>query len=281
MLSEILETNRPVIGFVHIAKTAGTTVKFILRNSTFFRHCDVQPLARRGIFTDQDYRFMKKFFPRLCSLAGHSLIHPTAHLSAPIQYFTFLRDPFERCLSHYQHIKRAYQRQNRNFSFESFMQDTFMRDYQVRHIAGAPDLEKAKELLSRYLFVGITERFAESMYVFQKLCPYSLNVQYNRLHVTRDKTAAQKVRKEAASRRLLEESNQLDLQLYTFARDTLYPALRKKAGLEPLESDEKDLLPQTYPLRYKCTRSYNLAVYRSMNKLRRRLVTRSPAHTVL
>jgi hypothetical protein len=161
------------------------------------------------------------------------------------------------------------------------MQDTLMHDHQVRRIAGAPHLEKAKELLSGYLFVGITERFTESMSLFQKLCPYPLNLQCKRLHVTKDKTAAQKVMKEAASRRVLEESNQLDLQLYTFARDTLYPALRKKAGLEPLESNEKDSLPQAYPFRYKCTRTYNLAVYRSMNKLRRRLVTRSPAHTVL
>ena len=52
--------NRFILGFVHIPKTAGTTVKFILRNSTYFRHCDIQPLVRKNLFTDDDFKFLKK-----------------------------------------------------------------------------------------------------------------------------------------------------------------------------------------------------------------------------
>ena len=63
---------------------------------------------RHGTFRDEDYRFMRKvFFFGLRSIAGHSLIHPTANLSAPIQYFTFLREPLGRCLSQYEQIKRG------------------------------------------------------------------------------------------------------------------------------------------------------------------------------
>ena len=66
------------------------------------------------------------------------------------------------------------------------------------------------------------------------------------------------------------ESNQLDLQLYAYVRDELYPELREKAGLSVADDvDEKRFLPKSYPLRYKFTRAYNMAVYRNLSKLRR------------
>ena len=71
--------------------------------------------------------------------------------------------------------------------------------------------------------------------------------------------------------RLLQESNQLDLQLYAYVRDELYPELRKKAGLSVADDvDENRFLPKSYPVCYKFTRAYNMAVYRNLSKLRRR-----------
>jgi len=266
-----MERDRPILGFVHIPKTAGTTVKFILRNSTFFRHCDLQPLVLRGIFTNRDFRFMEKvFFFGLRSVAGHSLMHATERLSAPIHYFTFVRDPLKRCLSHYQQVKRARRRKGSDITFEDFMQLDDMANCQVRRIAGSPDLEKAIEALSsRYLFVGLTERFSESMIVLQRLCHYPLNLEYERLHVTKDNSAKQEVLDDPGSFRLLQETNELDKALYAFVRDELYPAFRKRAGVEVQELDEKDFLLTSYPLKYKLTRAYNQSVYRSLSKLRR------------
>ena len=60
MTGKLLNEKRPILGFVHIPKTAGTTLKFILRNSTFCRHCDLQTTVRHGTFRDEDYRFMRK-----------------------------------------------------------------------------------------------------------------------------------------------------------------------------------------------------------------------------
>ena len=269
-MTEIGGRGRPILAFVHIPKTAGTTLKFILRNSTYFRHCDLQTPVRHGIFRDDDFRFMKKVFPfGLRSIAGHSLVHPTANLSAPIQYFTFVREPLARCLSHYQQLKRGRQRIGRDLSFQEFLEIDHGRDHQVYHIAGEYQLEKAKEELSRYLFVGLTECFAESMLVLQRLAPYPLNLEFQRRHVTKDHSARREVLENPATRRLLEEGNQLDLKLYEWVRDTLYPALREKTGIDARELDENDFRLRSYPLRYKLTRGYNMAVYRSLCKLRR------------
>jgi hypothetical protein len=150
------------------------------------------------------------------------------------------------------------------------MQLDGMADCQVRRIAGRPDLQKAiEELSNRYLFVGITERFAESMIVLQRLWTYPLKLEYERLHVTKDNTAKQDVLNNLDSHRLLKESNALDSQLYRYVRDELYPSLRKRAGLEAQELVEEDFPPMQYPLRYKLTRAYNQSVYRSLSKVRR------------
>ena len=143
-------------------------------------------------------------------------------------------------------------------------------DLQVRRIAGEPNLEKAKEELTRrYFFVGLTERFAESLVILQKLCPYPLILENKRLHVTKDNTAKQEVLDNPAYCDLLKEGNQLDLALYAYVQDELYPSFREKAGLATQDVDEKQFQPSSYPIRYKLTRWYNLAVYRNFNKLRR------------
>ena len=264
-------SHKPIVGFVHIPKTGGTTVKFILRNSTYLRHSDLQPLVRRGIFDGKDFQFMKKvFFFGLHTIAGHSLRSSAGNFSTPIQYFTIVRDPLRRCLSHYQHTKRAYQRVEKDISFEEFMQEESFNDCQVRRIAGEPNLEKAiEELTSRYFFVGLLERFAESMLILQKLCPYPLILEYKRLHVTKDNTAKEEVLNNPAFCEILREGNRLDLALYAFVHDKLFPSFREKAGPIAQEVDEKEFQPSSYPIRYRITRFYNQAIYRNLNKLRR------------
>ena len=38
-----MSATRPLLVFVHINKTAGTTLRYILRSSYGARHCDVEP----------------------------------------------------------------------------------------------------------------------------------------------------------------------------------------------------------------------------------------------
>jgi Sulfotransferase family len=262
---------KPLTGFVHINKTGGTTIKFILRNSTWFRHCDLQTLRHNAVADKRDIDFAQKiFFFGFNSIAGHSLQPWVKDLPQEITYFTILRDPLERCLSNYQHVKRARRRSGRDITFEEFMHDESYTNLQVRNIAGVLDLEKAKELLkNKFFFVGLLERFDESMRILQKLFPYPLRLQYQPQHVTRDNTAKQKVLDSAASRDLLRQGNQLDLELYAFVRDELYPAFRKKADIPENALQEKAVQNSSYPIRYKVTRCYNQAIYRTLHKMRR------------
>ncbi len=182
------DKHRPLIAFVHIQKAAGTTLKFILKNSLGVRHSDVNPVAppRDRPFDADDLAFVRSTNPWLCSISGHEIIEPTRHLGAAALPFTMLRDPVSRSLSHYQD-KRV--RGGQRITFEQFVSDPANRNFQVRKIAGEEDLDKAVGLLrERYFFVGLAERFAESVRVLQALCPYSLDIRCRPQNVAADRS---------------------------------------------------------------------------------------------
>ncbi len=261
-----------MIGFVHVNKTGGTTFKFILRNSFGLRHCDLQSKLPRHPVTEADLRFAGKIFPfGLKSVAGHGLIDPRHHLSGPHDYVTFLRDPLARAASHYQHLLRARHRYQKTYSFEEFLEDTRLHNLQVKTIAGSEDLDKAwHELEKHYHFVGLTERFDESLRLLQALGPYPLDLRYQRLHVAQDNTAKREVLDNPEKRALLTEQNALDMELYQYVQKKVYPdQLRKASGVPPPPMAFRRPGPlRSY--RYKLNRAYHQAVYRTLVKLRRR-----------
>lgn len=270
-----------MIAFVHIEKTGGTTVKFILRNSFGLRHCDVVTQNPNGIFSDEELRFAKKIFFNLQSISGHSLKNPTAHLSGDIQFFTFLRDPVERLVSKYQEARQTrwwrrkrYRREGyKKPSFDEFIHQTKNRNVQTKRIAGTVDIDKAKEEIdNNYFFVGLTNCFQESMKVFQKLCPYKVDTRYKPLRVARDNTIKREVLNNSATYDLLVEANTVDIELYDYVRNVVYPSQLRKANLETVDVDDKGEQQDFYPYRYKVNRFYNNAVYKQLLKLRKILI---------
>ncbi len=261
-----------MIGFVHIPKTAGTTVKFILRNSIGLKHCDVKTKNPDGILSDKDLNFAKKiFFWGLNSIAGHSLISPATNISRSVQYFTFIREPAQRCASHYQHTKRAMKRKGNDISFKEFIKNENMQNVQVKQIAGGLDIEKAiAELKTKYLFVGLTERFGESMQILQTLCPYKMDLRHKKLHVAKDNAAKKDALENPANLKLLKKNNAMDQKLYEFVKDVIYPAQLKKAGMLNTVTNVKEEKSNFYPYKYKLARAYNQAIYRSLMKMGKR-----------
>lgn len=217
-----IHSDRPqVLAFVHIQKTAGTTLKFILRNSFGLRHCDTIH-TRQPVFTADHYRAARRFFPGLRSLCGHNLVAPTDHLPAEVACFTLLRDPLKRMASHYQ--DRCVRGQG-TISLETWLSDPGRDNLHVRSIAGAPDLEKAKRLLKeRYLFAGLVEDFSTSVRLLVHHSKHPINPGYLIRNRATDVTISQKLLNDPVQRAQLENANRLDLELYAYVRDHLFPA---------------------------------------------------------
>jgi len=255
-----------MIVFLHIPKTAGSTFQFILENSFGFSACHTNH-TRRKIFSQGDFEFARKFFPRLRSLAGHNLIDPL-QLSVPDAfYMTFVREPVARVISHYQ--DSVVLGTSRLTFEESLHRGGIFENLQVKLMAGTRDLGLAKRFLEKCAFVGLTEKFDLSLHVLGRIIPCKLNLNYQKRRIARDNTIRKTLENDSRMLEMAAEFNQLDIELYSFAIQEIFPKLCAKAGLTPsdnapsFEKFTSDLKPK-----FLLSKFYNKA-FRVACKLRR------------
>lgn len=256
------------IAFVHIQKTAGTSLKFVIRNSLGIRHSDVNPLdPREDSFRSRDLAFARSANPHLQSISGHELCEPTRHLQGEVVPYTILRDPVARMLSHFQHKVATGRHPD---DFPRFLEDPENHNFQVRKIAGGEDLAKAIRLLGEaYFFVGLAERFDASLVVLQALCPFALDVRYRKRNVAADNSVRRRIESKRALMKAAEAANRLDRQLWEHVDGVLFPRLLARSGADV--SCPVPAWPRSRPpWRYHASRLYHRAVYRTRLKRERR-----------
>jgi hypothetical protein len=223
-----------MIVFLHIPKTGGTTFRSILERNYGISHCHTNQ-TKRSVFTRHDFALACRFFPRLKSVAGHNLVDPS-RLCVPDAYFmTILREPVLRVISHYQDsVLRGGNRE----TFEASLHGTdHLQNLQVKLIAGGANLDKAKVFLSRHCqFVGLTEKFDLSLHVFSRLFPGRLNLGYQRRVVARNDDVKMAVLADSRLVDMARGLNRLDVELYSFALNEVFPACCERAGIRPTDS---------------------------------------------
>jgi hypothetical protein len=220
--------------FVHINKTAGTTVRYILRSSYGARHCDVEPWE--GTWSDRpfstpDLLRVRRIYPHLVSIAGHR-ITGQEELQAPgidFRYFTFLRDPVAMCASRFQY--QIGHRKKKHLVFEKWIQGDWVRNAQTKRIAGTANASDAISIIDRReMFVGLTECFDESMVLLKALRARDLDIRYARVNVAKSSTVAKELLSNAATRQMIVDANREDLELYEYVRRELHPVFQREYG---------------------------------------------------
>jgi hypothetical protein len=217
-----------VIANIHVMKTGGQTMCDILRQSFPGRHCDLQV---KGVATADDLRFARRFYPRLRSIAGHNVV-PLSDLADAcdsIRYFAFLRDPVERCISHYQYRRNK----DETSDFEPWL--ARFANYQVRflsrtHIAAdpwaiEPSAERAIEAVERHVgFVGLQERFDESLVMLQRwAADPDLDIEYRARNVAAQSSIRKRLLGDPRMVDLIRAHHAEDAKLYRHAREIIYP----------------------------------------------------------
>lgn len=226
--------------FIHINKTAGRTVRYILRSSFGVRHCEVEPWQdtwNSGPFSNDDLKKLRRFYPQLESIAGHRV---TGYVDlqengTEFKYFTFMREPLKTCASRFQY--NVQHGGKKDLVFEEWIQRDWPRDYQTKMIAGVPDADEAIRIIqARNIFVGLTERFDESMVLLKGLIANHLNISYKPVNVSRGNSLAESLLSTASTRQMLVEANQADLKLYDYVKQERYPVFQQEYG-PSLEAD--------------------------------------------
>jgi len=267
-----------MIVFLHLPKTAGSTFQFILENSFGISACHTNHTKQKN-FDQRDFRFAQRVFPGLKSIAGHNLIDPLKLVLPDPFFLTILREPVARVISHYQ--ESVLGGTNR-LSFEETMRtDDFLENLQVKMIAGGRDLDKAKRFLEKCAFVGLTEKFDLSLHVLRRLSPCKLNLNYVTRRVHEDNSIKKSLLNDPRIVGLVRENNKLDLELYEFAVNEIFPKLCARAGFDPAAQVASFQKYSNYKKpKFLACQIYNMLFYRQLCKLairrRNKSVARNP-----
>ncbi|HEY2082259.1 MAG TPA: sulfotransferase family 2 domain-containing protein [Verrucomicrobiae bacterium] len=256
---------------LHIPKTGGTSFNFILENNFGIRNCHTNQ-TNRSTFTQADLNFARKCHLPLRSITGHNLVDPGQLQVANPFYVTILREPIARVISHYQY---SVQRGNNKKTFEETVRvSENLENLQVKLIAGGRDLDKAKRFLERCAFVGLTEKFDLSLRVLGGLSPWKLDLSYQKALVARDNAVKNSLGRDERMLELAREHNQLDIELYQFAVNEIFPALCRKAGVNPSEKvPSYATFTEGFLFNYQSCRLYN-RIFRQICKFRYNVVLR-------
>lgn len=245
----IREMDRKALIFLHIPKTAGTTLNRIIERQ-------YSPLS---IFTMDPYRIratperLRKLSEsrrsHLRMVRGHMYYGIHELLPQGGTYFTVLREPVARFFSSYYFIqRRPLHPMHRKVKTDKIGVEDFIRltprrqNLQCSLIAGIKNdgtsdarvLDQAKENLEKsFSVVGISERFEESLMLMAQAFDWKIPFYENR------KVSKTRPQVDSGAVEMIREHNQLDLELYDFGKKLFEESLHKnevavREGLDAL-----------------------------------------------
>lgn len=234
-----------MFAFTHIPKTAGTTLNYILQKNFGSKQHSI--ILRSGSnYTYSDLKKDKRIYKNAKCIAGHGLkpFIDYREFDKELEWFTFLRDPIKRYISQYIHQQTGNLNQY-HMPIEEWGKKYSRSNCQVKWIAGEEDLEAAKQIIKeKFSFIGITERFDESLKLFRNTLQVNLDISYDKPKmIVRDNSLKNELLKRSNNDLLefFKEQNELDLKLYEFVLDKIYT--EQKESLD--NSLNKDTLNKT------------------------------------
>jgi galactose-3-O-sulfotransferase len=229
--------SHPTIVFLHIGRTAGTTLNSVLDRQ----------YPQRAIYQFDSHRLPDSIaeFRSLPAarrsamrvVRGHVDFGIHEAIPGPSTYITMLREPVERLISHYQYVRERPHRLSQrvveqNMTLEEYVRSGIsveLNDWQTRVLAGATETPFGttdRELLERALanieehfaLVGLSERFEETVVMLKRIFGWK-RAYYTKLNATRDRPPRTAVPERALA--AIREFNALDIELYEWGRNRL------------------------------------------------------------
>ncbi|UHA73551.1 sulfotransferase family 2 domain-containing protein [Paenibacillus sp. 481] len=242
--------SEPLIIFLHIPRTGGTTLNKMLldqyeRDQIAFLHDDPEWSLERLIHVCNSEQNTIKV------ISGHFPFGIHEFIARPCTYVTFLRHPIDLILSTYYFILKHNPDRIAHLNFQQFIESTewnfatsnvqtkFLYGMQRQHELSlsveyslwnhfTPDVKQAQEhLRNHFAVVGVTDRFKEGVRRLSKILRWTTPIQLYVENTTDNRPSRSSL--DASTMQLLFEKNELDFQLYEFA-ESLF---RKQKGWSP------------------------------------------------
>lgn len=237
--------------FLHIPRTGGTTLDQIISRN--YRQHEIYATGNVG---DDGVVAFSQMSPaqkaRIKLIKGHMAYGLHESVPGPSAYFTFLRDPIERAISHFHFVRRMPEHPahrfivGENLDIESTLErhlDFMLFNAQVRMLSGAwhdprpgqctvDHLRLAQKRLQEDIAViGLTEEFDASLLLLSKALGWKA-LYYARRNVTVGRPEKKALPPQTLA--ALTEANKLDLELFQYAQ-TLFA--QRVAGNQSLAEE--------------------------------------------
>lgn len=233
--------NRSLMVFLHLAKTGGRSVDTVLRNTYGQGYIQAQSLAPlrpvglddgefvAPVYGEDEVRRVQRRIPWLRAIGGHSLtLWSGVHNICPVRYVAFMREPMARGASHYQfHVSTS----DAPLGWDRWCAWPEHHQHQVRYFDRSGDAEAARAAIEEHgVFVGLLERFEESLLLMQKLVAPELNVAYQRANTARTNTLARDLLADPVRREQIREMYDQEFPLYEWVKHELWPRYERAYG---------------------------------------------------
>lgn len=225
-----------MIFFLHIPKTAGTSLTTVLKiqykKHEIYQWDNIKFHEKESEFKSLPKNHIDKIQAK--ALKGHYHFGLHEYVQGTHQYVTFVRQPNKRLLSHLiQFLRMPNSHVAKDIKNGSTVADIlnsypFFRNAQVKWISGIPyniqasdenRFEMAIENIEKYfLFVGLTERFDESLLVIKNLLNWKYPPFYTSLNVSKTHEKHQLVLSQK-EQELINDLNFYDDKLYKFCEE--------------------------------------------------------------
>lgn len=236
---------REVLFFLHIPKTAGTTLNAVLE-------ANFPPESVLSVYDKASQQRMESLtaeeFQALRLIQGHVFVRDFEQFfSQPLTAFTMLREPVARVVSEYDFLRswpehHLYHYLNKNrigiadyVAGESKELRRRGKNLMCNSLAGsappckdeAETLERAKANLERFAVVGLTEMFDATLLLLQEAAGLQ-NVLYERRNIRAGVLKPQDL--SPGELEVVREHNRLDMELYAHAKTRIEEEVARRGA---------------------------------------------------
>lgn len=209
--------------FIHIPKTAGTSFRkaaenYFTKENTYYDYSpsssETSAIILENIYQNQDMYALAKYFENKENifLSGHFHAVKYASLFETLNIVTFVREPIEQVLSHYEHHCRDLGYKE---DLETFVKDNRFKNIQSRILAGRP--------IELYGFIGLTEEYSKSIMLINDY--YGLNIEVLTENISENKFLTSDALDDEMLNLIVKE-NSVDIELYKQAKKIFEERIR-------------------------------------------------------